>query len=499
MRVDDLVRRALDREIGRLQARESFHVVEFAVDGVIFWQISRDNNGTPRAEHWPPRAVGEDAGEFNRSLVVRRLTDGGQVIFVRSSPDVISGEVLALFREIIPNMEVIDCIAGFEDVLRASIKDSPLISDYELVLLRKTRSGRLDLEPVRMFTQGQQQPDRSRTIRVKCARSDERGVAFAIVTKERARDFQLMSIQSAELGPGEYELTAELLRPGRVRFHGLPASVKLRNDHRTWGELLGAVPARLQAPQPAHLVCLVEVSGTSEQIEKRTDRVREVIRAAGASEGLLTVSLLSYGAHSFERKIPEEPVRELVWAAPGAEAFAALDELEQHVPVANDYRYAAQLECALARVAGRVDPREGRLVILTVGSRRPFPPRADPQLDILPCPHRNNWRKYVEVLSGKDPRLALGSIHDKDTRDLDVWRELGRTAIFTSDVVDAWHMAATLGIGAAPVNVPFPLVWQDSLCPPRNAGPTSPTSTASLCGDRRAAVRPRFSPPSAWR
>lgn len=462
MPVDDLVRRALDAEIGRLHAREWFHVVEFGVEGVIFWEIGRDKNGTPRAEHWPPRVIEpEDVGELNRLPVVQRLAEGGPVVFVRSSPGLIDRDVLVIFRELVPNMEVIDCIAGFEDVLRASIKDSPLISDYEFVLLKKTRSGRLDLEPVRLFTQGQRQPDRSRTIRVKCVRSDERGIAFAIVTKERARDFQLMSIQSADLGPGEFELTAELVRPGRVRFHGLPASVKLHNDHRTWGELLNSVPPRLQAPQPAHLVCLVEVSGTSEQIDKRVDRVREVIRAAGASEGRLAVSLLSYGAHSFERKVLEEPVRELAWAAPGDEVLAALDELEQHEPVADDYRYAAQLECTLAWVAGRVDPQDGRLVILTAGSRRPFPPRADPRLDILPCPQRNNWRKHLEVLSGKDPRLALGAIYDRDTRDVAIWRELGRTAISTSDVVDAWRMAADLGIGTAPVPVPFPLVWQD--------------------------------------
>lgn len=462
MPVDDLVRRALDRAIGRLRAGRLFHVVEFGVEGVIFWQISRDSNGTPRAEHWPPRAIStEDPGEAYHLPVVRRLADGEPVIFVRSSPDVISRDVCAIFRELVPNMEVIDCIAAFEDVLRASIKESPLTSDYELVLLRKTKSGRLDLDPVRLFTQGQRQPDRSRTIRVKCARSDERGIAFAIVTKERARDFHLMSIQSANLGPGEYELTAELIRPGRIRFHGLPASVKLRHDHRTWGELLNAVPLRLEAPQSSHLACLVEVSGTSEQIERRADRVREVIRAAGAAEGRLRVSLFSYGAHSFERKVPEDPVRELAWAAPGVEVLDALERLEQHQPVVDDYRYAAQLECALAQVARRVDPEEGRLVILTAGSRRPFPPRADPRLDILPCPHRNDWRKHLEVLAGKDPRLVLGAIYDQDTQDAAIWRELGRTVISSSDVVDAWRMAVDLGIGAAPVYVPFPLAWQN--------------------------------------
>jgi hypothetical protein len=460
--VDDLVRRALDREIGKLQARESFHVVEFGVEGVIIWEIGRDNNGTPRAEHWPPRAIdAEDPSEFRRLPAVRRSAARGPVIFVRSSPDLISRELFAIFRELVPNMEVIDCIVAFEDVLRASIKESPLISDYELVLLKKTKTGRLDLEPVRLFTQGQRQADRSRTIRVKCARGDDRDIAFVIVSKERARDFQLMSVQSADLGSGDYELTAELVRPGRVRFHGLPASVKLRPDHRTWGELINEVPPRLQAPQSAHLVCLVEVSGTSQQIEKRTDRVREVIRAAGASQGRLAVSLLSYGAHSFEKKVLEEPVKELAWASPSAEIFAALDELEQHEPIAGDYLYAAQLECALAQVARRVDPEDGRLVVLTVGSRRPFPPRADPQLDILPCPHRNDWRKYLEMLSGKDPRLALGAIYDRDTRNVAIWRELGRTVVFTSDVVDAWRMAADLGIGTAPVYVPFPLARQD--------------------------------------
>jgi hypothetical protein len=458
--VEDLVRRALDGEIGRLQAKESFHVVEFGVEGVIFWEIGRDKNGTPWAEHWPPLPIGlENAGELHRLPGVRRLADAGPVVFVRSSPSLIPWDALGAFREFFPSMEVIDCIAGFEDVLRASIKESPLISDYELVLIKKSRSGRLDLEPVRLFTQGQRRPDRSRTIRVKCMRSDERGIAFAIVTKERARDFQLMSIQSADLGPGEYELTAELVRPGRVRFHGLPGSVKLRTDHRTWGELLTSVPPRLQAPQTAHLVCLVEVSGTSEQIGKRVDRVREVIRAAGGSEGRLALSLLSYGAHSFERKVWEEPVRELAWASSSADVLAALDELEQHEPVANDYRYAAQLECTLARVAERADPKDGRLVILTVGARRPFPPRADPRLDVLPCPHRHDWRKHLEVLSGKDPRLALGAIYDRETRDIAIWQVLGKTALATSDVVDAWRMAADLGIGVTPVHVPFPLVW----------------------------------------
>jgi hypothetical protein len=460
--VADLVRRALDGEIGRLQARESLYVVEFGVEGTIFWEISRDRNGTPRGEHWPPRIImPDDAAELYRLPVVGRLAAGGPVLFVRSSPAVIARDVLALFRNIVPNMEVIDCIAGFEDVLRASIKESSLISDYELVLLRKTRGGRLDLEPVRLFTQGQRQPDRSRTLRVKCMRSDERGIAFVIVTKERARDFQLMSIQSAGLGPGEYELTAELVRPGRVRFHGLPPSVKLRNDHRTWGELLELVPPGLQAPQPAHLVCLVEVTGTSDQIDKRVDRVREVIRAAGASEGRLLVSLLSYGAHSFERKVREEPVRELAWAGSSAEVLAALDDLEQYEPVPDDYRYAAQLECALARIAVRADYKDGRLVILMAGSRRPFPPRADPRLDILPCPARNDWRKHLDMLSGKVPRLALGAIYDRDTRDIDIWRELGRTARSDSDVVNAWGVAADLGIGTVPVPVPFPLVWQD--------------------------------------
>jgi hypothetical protein len=458
--VDDPVRSALDGEISRLRVGHCFCVVEFSVEGIIVWQIRRDKNGTPYAEHWPPLATSPaDAGALD-ARVMRLLHGGDPVVFVRSSPQPPPAEFLASLSSIDPSIEILACIAGFEDVLRDSIKSSALTHGYELVLLRKTRNGWLDLEPVRLFAQDSRYPAH-KAIRVRCARSDERGTVFALVTTEGARGFELMTIQSADLSPGEYHLTAELLRPGRVRFRGLPASVKLRNDRRTWSELVAAIPEKLEAPSPTHLICLVEVCGSADQIRQRVDRARELVRLAESSGGPLAVSVVSYGAHSFERKVREEPVRELAWASPGAVAVAALDDLEQREPVANDYRYAAQLECALAWIQPKVGHDHGRPVLVMVGSRRPFPARHDSRLDILPCPRRHDWRAVLDALARQHPGMTAGAVYDNDAGDVGIWQELGRTATASSEVIEAARFAADLGVRGIPVYVPFPLVWQD--------------------------------------
>src|SRR5262249_21766348 len=156
-------------------------VVEFSVEGVIIWEIRRDKNGTPYAEHWPPLGVSL-AGPLD-ARVMRLLHGRDSVLCVRSSPQPPTAELLDSLRSIDPSIDVLVCIAGFEDLLRDSIKNSALTHGYELVLLKKTGNGWLDLEPVRLFAQDSRYPAR-KAIRVKCARSDERGTVFALVTTE---------------------------------------------------------------------------------------------------------------------------------------------------------------------------------------------------------------------------------------------------------------------------------------------------------------------------
>lgn len=451
----DMVRRALDGEIGRLRVGASFHVIEFAVEGVVAWNVRRDENGTPYAEHWPPVAVPPVGAAIPDSRQLRGLIDAGeQVIFVCSSHEEPPPEVLAFFRKPYPNIGELYCNGGFEEIIRDAIRHSPLTHGYELVLLRRTARGRLVFEPVRLFSQDTSRPA-TKSLRVRCERSDERGTVFAVVTTEGARHFKLMSVQSADLSPGEYELTAELVRPGRVRFHGLPASAKLGDDHRTWSELVVSVPQRLDVVPPAHLVCAIDVSGTVEQITKRVDRVREVIKLADGSDGRLRVSLFSYGAHSFERTVREDRARRLAWDVTRENALTVLGDLERHSPVRPDYPYAAQLECALALIHTELTVNNGRTVLLVAGGRPPFPPRAA-RTRILPCPHRNDWRKLAELLRGRQPRVAIGVIYDRDADDPGFWRELGTTSIARADAMDPLLFATDLGLGDASVYVPFP-------------------------------------------
>ena len=460
MPVDDVVRHALDVAIERLLAGQSFHVVEFSGEGVVIWEITRDRNGTPHAESWPPFFVDPNDDELPDDLLIRGLADRGPLVFVHSSPGPSPERVRKLLREFDPDPCILDCAAGFEDVLRAAIKNSGLTHFYELVLLRKTRSGKLFFHPVKLFAPGYRSGARKR-IRVSIPRSDARGTVFVLVTTEGERSFDLMSIESVDLTPGEYDLTAELVRPGRVRFDGLPSSARLRHDHRSWSELRRDVPRKLAVPVPTHLICLVEVTGTKGQIGKRLDWIRDLITWADRSDGELKVSLVTYGAHSFERGVRDEPATERAWAAPGAGILPRLDELERYEPVDDDYRDAAQLECALALVRSKVSSDDGRPVILTMGSRRPFPPRNDPRLETLPCPRRVDWRQQLAEIARAHHDLTLGAICDRDVPDMAIWREIGTTAIVTSDVVERYEFAARLGIGGAATYVPFPLVVED--------------------------------------
>jgi hypothetical protein len=335
------------------------------------------------------------------------------------------------------------------------IADDVLTQWYELVVLRRTRSGRLVLEGCQLFPPNAQRGDRQ-SFTVRCESSGGSGTVFAIVTYEPPRNFRLVSVESASLAPGRYELAAELMRPDVIRFHGLPS--ELRADHRSWQDLVGAIPARIDMYQPAHLICAVEVSGTPDQVQERLFRIEQLIGQVTAEERMLSVSLISYGPHSFDRKVPEEPARMLTWASASDEALYALEGLTDRGATETGYSRAAQLECALAKVAGRITGQHGRPVLVTVGSRPPFPHRMDPVSEILPCPDRKNWRRAVQQI-GVHPGITFGAIHDRGPDDEEIWRCLGSDAIAHLKAVNMRRFAASLGLLSPTVQpVPFPIV-----------------------------------------
>jgi hypothetical protein len=344
-------------------------------------------------------------------------------------------------------------------LLRDAIRDSPLTRWYELVVLRRSRSGRLGMDGHPLFPPGAQRGYPCQ-FTIRCEPGDSRGTVFAVVTRE-ARRFRIVSVQSADIPPGMYEPTAVLARPGQVVFEGLPAA--LRPEQRRWSDIVAAIPEKLDRAPPAHLVCLIEVSGGREGLRHRIDRVEQLITSASAGTGQLAVSLVSYGPHAFDHRQHEEPATVLAWATTGDRALAVLGRLRDRTPPEEEYPRAAQLECALAEVAGRLtgrdSGRDGRPVLVTVGSRPPHPPRVDIQTEIIPCPERRDWRRSLEELRGV-PGITFGALCGRGASRA-IWGNLGTDALEPLNVVEAARFAADIGLYGPVQYVPFPLIDQE--------------------------------------
>ena len=111
---------------------------------------------------------------------------------------------------------------------------------------------------------------------------------------------------------------------------------------------------RLAETRPTHLICAIEINGTAEQIGDRVDRARELVKQADDTEGSLRISLITYGAHSFDRKVPDEAAAVVRWGITRHAALAELGQLGTRRPVVHAYPRAAQVECVLALLIDRL-------------------------------------------------------------------------------------------------------------------------------------------------
>lgn len=440
-------------EVALLDKGTIFSVVEFGADGITGWEVWQDKAGVPRARHWPcePASDRTDPSVLYEHRL-RPLTTGRRLLIIFDALHELYADAFEVLRAARPEAPVYYCTVPLASLLRDVIAEIPLTCWYELVVLRQTESRRLVLDSRQLFPPGAQRGYREQ-FRIRCEPSDEHGTVFAVVAVE-ARRFQLVSVQSAAIAPGVYEPTAVLLRPGHVDFQGLPG--KLRTEPRRWPSLVSAVPARLDRPPPTHLVCVIEVSGPTDQFRRRIDRIQDLIAHTDGTDGQLSVSLISYGPHAFDRRVPDEPAKVLAWAADSKTVLLALDKLGERKLVEGEYPRAAQLECALTEVARLLSVRDGRPVLVTAGSRPPFPPRVDIRSEILPCPDRRDWRRPLQKLYGV-PGITFGALPDQDA-DAEIWTRLGREALEPLDVVDVRRFAADLGLCGTAVPVPFPLI-----------------------------------------
>jgi hypothetical protein len=446
----------LTEAVVRLSGSLQLAVVDLTARGMAVFRVWRDVAGTPRAEG-PSVVLWEVfTPEDGRAILQEPHTTAFVIDSSPSGPA--KDAALSRLVDVLPPPR--RRTTGEPDVsgmLKEIISGEPLRGAYDLVALRQDPdTGRLDLSSLPLFPLESRRGDTAR-VDVRCEPTGGHGTAFAVVSW-LDREPNLVSVQSAVVEPGGYRVTAELVRPGRVRFSGVPG---LAPDRRDWAALLASVPERLDPPpRPAHLICAVEVSGSTTQVTTRLSRVGQAITVvAGERRDGLLVSLVAYGSHPLDGRAPGPPVQVCAWQSAPDGALRALKALEQQPAGAHGAPHAAQLEDMLAEVADRLHgPGRERTVLLTVGLRRPHPPRTDPS-KILPCPHRHDWDQRLRTLE-EIPDMSLVMIRDRPAEPAEpIWRRLGRDGLLADTSADIRTLSSAIGLAVPPApSIPFPLI-----------------------------------------
>ena len=464
--------RELTARIAGLAAGEALTIAEFLANEVRRWQVRIDWQGTPRVtcESASLAALRRD-GVLSESALERFLAPGDQEHLLiaggeASAPSVDADGAWRMTRRRYSRASLLaGAAASVDEQLGDATARVPLSQWYELYLLERGRRGRLDVSPQQLFEPGASRGD-TRTLRVYCEPSGPAGTTFAVVARDGSGYSGLVCMASAKVRPGPHKVTATLQRPGKVRFDGL--GVPLRKDTRKWADVRAAVPERLGGFGAVHLILAVEICGSERLVTAYLDRAAQLVGNVASQAGSpVSFSLLAYGAHPHDLRVDDDPVAVLTWAERHQPVLAQLSVLREQACARPDhYTRAANIECMLGRIADLLkDGRDragkqpdGRPVLVTVGSRDPFPPWRDPVTEILPCPGHHDWRDFLRRLKQDHPEMAFGAICGGD-RDAEAWRLLGADAIADLIVLDAWQFAMGLRLLRPPgEHVPFPLV-----------------------------------------
>jgi hypothetical protein len=473
-RDDDAVYRALSEELERLTWNAAFTIAEFDVNKAAIFEVYRDEHGTPQAASWTygyeNGALQVEDGEADRWSKAMADPDSfyrhvAPKFIVRTPRQLPSG--LSDLLPDPPEVQVYECLTSLSELLRAAIRASPLLLGYELAVLKRVPAGRAGapqfvLTGHPLFSPGETQGFPVQ-VPVKCAPTDAEGTAFAVVTREprpdlpwHARPLRPLQVQAAVgVPPGNYVLTAVLMRPGQVRFQGLP--VPLGSCGRSWEELERLVPRQVTEQVPVHLVCLIEVCGGDDRLQQRIYWLEKLITNAQTGAAPLLVSVVAYGAHGVAWRVDDRPPEIRAWAVSSGQAINALRGLAVRRADDREYQGAAQLECALRLVRGRLAPADGRPVIVTAGGRPAHPHELDTVNRIIPCPDWVNGMSELGQLLSL-PGIAFGALRDPRWRG-GLWEQLGRHAAATvGDAVDVEGFATSLGLRVAAQTVPFPVI-----------------------------------------
>jgi hypothetical protein len=461
---EESVRRALAEALEGLDGDGRLTVVEIAAEGVIIYWFTRDEADTPRCiyspvSQWPDLTTAGHGGErLSADAIEERLLSAAEltaedrrVVLICTLPEGLqAAEAFNLLKRVLPQAHSIETReVAVDALLRQAVEAEPLRRRYELVVARPTDTGGLVLSSLPLFARNTVSGGEPARIRVHCEPGDERGTVFAVVAWKNHQSASLISVWSAHVPAGPLSVTARLARPGLVRFDEPPDAVR---DDRSWRELAASLPDRFgHASGRVHLICAIEVSGDTGQVDERRGRARQII-ATLTDVPQAQVTLITYGGHLHHWHIRDPEVAVVCRRSTPAEATAAIRELRAEDPDLFGDPRASQLEDALAAVVREVegtrDRPPARTALLTLGDRPPHPPDAGSGSGLLACPHHYSWRSLVAHL--RQYGVKLGAVHGPHARPgqtaAAVWEELSGGKAIPLEVVDPERLAGDLGL-----------------------------------------------------
>lgn len=424
-------------------------VVDIASVGVTTFEVGCDRLGIPFQRQkslvsWPELASG---APFE--------VPSGELIYVRSSDGPPALAMLTRLKA--PRNDAPVWVlpgASVTDLFKEVMSDFPTKLDYELLAVSVDEmANRVRLTSTRIFNRGVTRGERA-TARFRILDNGQ-PTLLAMVARD-GRVPEVLSVSQVRLLPGEHELQAELLGPGKVRFLS-PAGVQPYDGDLK--EHIDRVPSALNSIREAHLICATEISGPAARVASRlylAERLIKHLHRQFPELGQLQVSAIGYGAHRFEPKSTDDRLIVAPWLGTPLDAIRSLGTFgaSEH-----GYQEAAQVEDMLAEVASRLSQAQPacRTVLLILGDRPPH--SAAEGATRRPCPHGRDWRTALKQLTVswnvfiapiRDDLSALGAA---------TWANLATTRVLAADSVDfdaLWREAGL--VKPAISHVPFPVV-----------------------------------------
>lgn len=288
------------------------------------------------------------------------------------------------------------------------VRQAPVGRDHKVVLLdphgEHGHDGRVHLRLGTVFAQGERSSKRVGVDLYAPVGATGR-VSVAMVVNEpgtRPAEWQAVDIVDVELPRGHAgRLEIAFDESGDPVYSGLPS----RAGRRSWPDLLHSVPRRLSERRIDVVFAVEAVAGPG--AAERLALLRDVLAALDNEDGggqWIRVALLAYGQHH-GTGAEERPCDTLALTRP----HLARVEAEQLAPRQNWYDFAAAAEEALAATVRQSWRAGAERVLVTLGSRPPYPRVQGPD-HARPCVAGHDWQAEIASLDAAGVRrLAVWS------------------------------------------------------------------------------------------